>query len=313
MQKLLILTGIYLITRCVVIAKVHKQSNNVVGTDSPLLEGERKPLNVLEYHVSLRMKSLESVKFGNGHFCSGVMITSNFVLTVAHCLQNVRKNEIMIVKGNVALNKKDNETVIYRVRKIFIHENYKKKMKLYDIALLELRSKDVRKVNSKVSLANTDETWNDIECQTSGWGDATKGHEISDTLKTSSVKLIKSEVCNVTEPFTGKVQDGMICAGVSNVCTGDSGGCLICHNTLVGLVSWGPEKCGKDNLPTVYTNVGFYHEWINSKMASLRKRAGAGCDGLDDYLDDSSEREESQLFLLHLNLFMIKLYFNTFR
>lgn len=323
-------TGICLITNCVVIvsAKVQNkiQQSNSEGSD-PLIPGViAGPSNVLHWHVSLRLKSLENVKFGNGHFCSGVMITSNIVLTVAHCIQGVRKSEIVIVKGSVTLAKKDNNrTEIYRVRKIFVHENYKKMTKMYDIALLEIRSKDIssKHFGSKISLASPDtilDLDNDIECQTSGWG-ATKSHDISETIKTVNAKLVESDVCNVTEPFIGKIQKGMLCAGNSketgsSACIGDSGGSLVCHNVLVGLVSWGPETCGKENLPAVYTDVGFYQDWINLRMARTRAKSGnvGNCPGgFDDYMEDSSNTKNASIFLLHLNLLIFLLYFNTFR
>lgn len=37
---------------------------------------------------------------------------------------------------------------------------------------------------------------------------------------------------------------------------------------LVGLVSFGPSPCGKENWPGVYTNVGSYMNWIESKLTA---------------------------------------------
>lgn len=298
-------SGIYLITSCVFAAKFNKQ-NNAVESDSTKSMDNVKPLNVSEYHVSLRLRSLESVKFGNGHFCSGVMLTSYFVLTVAHCVQGVHKNEIIVVKGSTDLTKKHNETLIYQVRKMFVHESYKKEFKTYDIAILELRSNNSTKSNTKIPLGNPDSVLDldeGTECQTGGWG-ATKNHDISETLKTANVKFMSPETCNVTAPFTGKVQESMLCASTSkkagpSTCVGDSGAALLCQNKVVGLVSWGQETCGKQNLPTVYTDVGYYSNWIKSKMN--RK-----CEIDDDYLEDSSNVKKVQLWVLHLNLLMLR-------
>ena len=53
---------------------------------------------------------------------------------------------------------------------------------------------------------------------------------------------------------------------------GDSGGPLVQRNErneyeLIGIVSWGVAPCGEDSLPSVYTRVSAYNEWINSTIS----------------------------------------------
>ncbi|XP_063706293.1 serine protease 1-like [Culicoides brevitarsis] len=277
-----------LIATCVVSAKFNKQNTNV-ESESPTSEDTDMDEieSISDNLVSLRLKSLDNVKFGNGHFCSGSIIKPNAVLTVAHCVHGLKKNEIVVVKGSSELATKTSETKLYRVRKIFIHENYRNTTKVFDIALLELRLKD--KVKRKtVALANKNtikDLDKDEECQMSGWG-AKKHSDHTETIKITSVKFVKSKTCNNTAPFTGKVQIGMFCAAsqskTMSVCTGDSGAALMCEDKVVGLVSWGLETCGKHNQPTVYTDVGFHYDWIKIKMAKIRPL----CDIDDDDYDD---------------------------
>ena len=58
-------------------------------------------------------------------------------------------------------------------------------------------------------------------------------------------------------------------------CRGDSGGPLMAIDTikpgkifiyLVGLVSFGPTPCGKENWPGVYVKINSYIDWIEKKI-----------------------------------------------
>ena len=56
-------------------------------------------------------------------------------------------------------------------------------------------------------------------------------------------------------------------------CTGDSGGPLVLRDLSsdpwyqIGIVSFSAgERCGKKNLPGVYTDVQLYIDWIDSKL-----------------------------------------------
>ena len=58
---------------------------------------------------------------------------------------------------------------------------------------------------------------------------------------------------------------------IENISKGDSGGPMICNRgKLTGIVSRGPKLCGQNmDIAGIYTNIGFYRKWINSK---IRKR-----------------------------------------
>lgn len=53
-----------------------------------------------------------------------------------------------------------------------------------------------------------------------------------------------------------------------DVCHGDSGGGFVMPSSqnrwvLTGIVSWGIGNCDR-NYYSVFTNVGYYYDWINS-------------------------------------------------
>ena len=55
---------------------------------------------------------------------------------------------------------------------------------------------------------------------------------------------------------------------IENISKGDSGGPMICNRgKLTGIVSRGPKVCGQNSeIAGIYTNIGFYRKWINSKI-----------------------------------------------
>lgn len=61
----------------------------------------------------------------------------------------------------------------------------------------------------------------------------------------------------------------------NGACRDDDGAPLMAFNEtdskekywyLAGLFSLGPDPCGKQDVPTIYTRVNFYYDWIISKL-----------------------------------------------
>ena len=74
-----------------------------------------------------------------------------------------------------------------------------------------------------------------------------------------------------------QITEGMICAGDKDGgeshCKGDSGGPLILPKSstddtavVIGASSFGPSTCGTKGLPSVFTYVTHYLDWIKPKM-----------------------------------------------
>jgi spatzle-processing enzyme len=98
----------------------------------------------------------------------------------------------------------------------------------------------------------------------------------------SDIKL-KVDIGVVTNPSCQRsfasqtIVATQLCAGGEagkDSCGGDSGGPLMSTHLvgrkqisyLIGLVSYGARKCGSRGLPGVYTRVGEYMTWIESKI-----------------------------------------------
>ena len=54
---------------------------------------------------------------------------------------------------------------------------------------------------------------------------------------------------------------------------GDSGGPLVHNNTLIGIVSFGPNSCDDTIVPELFTSVPFYLDFIYRAMASISDKS----------------------------------------
>uniref|UniRef100_A0A2I3GGX2 Kallikrein related peptidase 10 n=1 Tax=Nomascus leucogenys TaxID=61853 RepID=A0A2I3GGX2_NOMLE len=88
-------------------------------------------------------------------------------------------------------------------------------------------------------------------------------------LTCSNVAILSPKECEVFYP--GVVTNNMICAGLDrgqDPCQSDSGGPLVCDETLQGILSWGVYPCGSAQHPAVYTQICKYMSWINKVIRS---------------------------------------------
>ncbi|CAJ1081013.1 hyaluronan-binding protein 2-like [Xyrichtys novacula] len=228
------------------------------------------------WQLSLQAKPKGS-SFEFGHICGGILLSSCWALTAAHCISNT--NEFQVMLGGVKLFKQEEMDQTIPVVETIVHENYREAPDaLYnDIALLRLQVTDspycAKETRFVRAACLPDQSFpSGKECVISGWG-ATESQRFSTHLLNARVFMISDQKCRTPEVYGGVLDDSMLCAGIlqggTDSCKGDSGGPLVCeHNGthyVSGVVSWGID-CARRNKPGVYANVYSFLDWIKNKM-----------------------------------------------
>jgi len=162
------------------------------------------------------------------------------------------------------------------VSKFIRHPNYDSRNFKGDISLIKTReyltfSEKVQPI-SWPSQKNA--FWTDgleAHVRVCGWGKTQVRPDVfPEELNCATVDLVDSNYCNAANSYSGWVYEGMFCAGImpeggKDACQGDSGGPVRMGNDVIGITSWG-LGCAQPYLPGVYTDVGFYSDWIGNIM-----------------------------------------------
>ncbi|XP_065601783.1 acrosin-like [Cyrtonyx montezumae] len=248
-----------------------------------IVGGTDAPRGAWPWIVSLQTTWLA----GTGHVCGGSLITSQWVLTAAHCFQDANPyTPWHVVIGASDLTRLGPEAVVRNVKRIIMHEYYHSGTMANDIALLELDQPVL--CSSYIQLACVPDASLNVaelsECYVSGWGhvglrslqeEPAKSHHI---LQEAKVRLIDLRLCNSSNWYAGAIHLHNLCAGYPqggiDTCQGDSGGPLMCRDKranyfwLVGVTSWG-RGCGRMQQPGVYTSTQHFRHWILVQMGLL--------------------------------------------
>ncbi|XP_073403331.1 serine protease 53-like [Dendrobates tinctorius] len=226
-----------------------------------------------------------SIQYQGGHFCGGSLISSQWVLSAAHCFKPLRPLvNYRVQLGAYDLSLDNPHSVLMRIDSVYNHPNYTSAAHTWDIALVKLESPvTYTKYIMPICLPVASITFpNGMECWVTGWGDIDNYEPLPypKTLQNVKVPLIDHKTCDemyhwnsgISSSVT-RVYDTMICAGYTeggkDSCQGDSGGPLMCKVQGVwyqaGVVSWG-DDCALPYRPGVYTLVTAYTPWIQSHM-----------------------------------------------
>ncbi|GAA3228408.1 serine protease [Actinocorallia longicatena] len=217
----------------------------------------------------------------SGHFCGGVLIKADKVLTAAHCAKQVRFliGSLRVTFGRSDLGRKKGGTTV-KVKKIWINPAFREgdlnglETERNDVAVLTL----AKKVKIKpVKLGSVTGKSGYVL----GWGE-TKRLRVGDVrLRKATVPLVSQGDC--ARAYGRALEPNMTCAGSpkADTCRFDSGGPLVVQvkkkvriqgqledrwePRVVGLTSWA-KGCAQPGYPGVYARVSSFLDLIKKQL-----------------------------------------------
>lgn len=207
------------------------------------------------------------------HFCGGVLINSEWILTAGHCFQST-PYAMSIDLGLHDRNNKESWYVTRKSAKLIVHPQFNIRIMSNDIAMIKL-SAPVTMDGQYIIEACMPAAGLDVQSKTgwvTGWGASRLGGSTTTKMFEVSMPILTDSRCSARYGSMVSARQN-VCAGEFDVgngaCQGDSGGPFVVEVdgkwTIVGLTSWGQNGCGYG---TVYTRVSSYLDWIDQQVES---------------------------------------------
>lgn len=249
---------------------------NKAPLSTKIIKGRSATFGDRRWQVAILNASIPDPLYA--HFCSGTLITDQWVITAAHCVARVQATELTVLTGTSSLNLGGRKK---RVISLVLHGAYDPHTRENDLALLFLDSPTFNvplqfpSIEVEQQLIDGEE-----KVKIGGWGNTYDFGVKSLDLMETEAPLVAHQLCSAPESHGQSLKATMLCAGYedgrTDACDGDSGGpATVRHYSqelLIGVKSWG--DCGAPKKYGVFTRIAPNAEWIraNTHQGLIRTR-----------------------------------------
>ncbi|XP_017053729.1 trypsin delta-like [Drosophila ficusphila] len=220
------------------------------------------------------------IYLGSSRKCGGAIISNNYILTAARCLERYGMRDIQVRIGTNNCQSGGSRVKICKLKK---HDQYSKYRVDTSLVLLKtctpITTTDLTKPiegSHKIPADNSQANATGCGSLNRNFGDVWEGgrtfdHAVYPTYSRSSeVKIYNQKQCaadwHKIIPML-RISELTICTKTAGIgaCSGDLGTPLVVNKKLVGILSW----AGCSILPDIYSNVIKLSDWIDSSMKEL--------------------------------------------
>lgn len=242
--------------------------------------GKNAAFGAWPWQVSVRKVSFFG--FSSTHRCGGAVISSEWIATAGHCVEDLALQSIRIRVGEYDFSSVS-EPFPYierAARRKVVHPKYNFYTYENDLALVQLDQPIVFPPHiAPICLPPDNIDLLGRNATVTGWGRLNEGGTLPTILQEVRVPIVSNDKCKDMFLSAGRpeyIPDIFLCAGYEeggrDSCQGDSGGPLQVKGDdgkwfLAGIISWG-IGCAEQNLPGVCTRISRFKLWIQSTMGS---------------------------------------------
>ena len=218
---------------------------------------------------------MAALYFNGEQGCGGSVIAPSAVLTAAHCVKGTHPDELSVGTGRRALSDAGSGQTI-GVADFVVHPGYGRSGRA-DFAVLRLEQPTSAPAAQLSSPADNYLTAPGSTLRVAGWGATTPaGYDPgSDALLETTESTLPGRKCGRAYGRGFVARDQICTLGPrlgrgqnASSCFGDSGGPLVADGPagrqLVGVVSFGGNRCGDPRHPSVYARVAPQLGWITA-------------------------------------------------
>lgn len=236
------------------------------GAKPKIVGGQLAPAKAFPWQASLEVSWVADPY--SAHYCGGTIYRATWIITAAHCVRGLGKDDITVSTGANVLQPGIRRVNIARVipHPAYVHATHDN-----DIALIELKAPltldDATKTATLISTAEEAALAAGSKLTVTGWGATQVGGNSVRDLRFVGVDFVPFGRCNDTFAYDGRITPRMLCAGFDqgqkDSCQGDSGGPLVLAGrpVLAAVVSWG-DGCAGAYRYGVYARITPYTGWI---------------------------------------------------